>query len=101
MKRIVQIAAIATLGLPGLATAATSASAMPLGTGAPAAAPLVQQVDWGCGPGWRPNIWGRCVPEYPVYSYGWRRPVYYYGWGGGWRRPFYGRPYYGHAWHRW
>ncbi|MGJ4858702.1 hypothetical protein ACN6KF_004703 [Labrys sp. La1] len=95
MKRIVQVAAIATLGLPGLA-AATTASAMPLAASAPAAAPLVQQVAWGCGPGWRPNIWGRCVPQYPVYSYGWSRPVYYHGWGGGWRRP-----YYGHAWHRW
>ncbi|OCC02005.1 hypothetical protein BA190_26195 [Labrys sp. WJW] len=99
MKRIIQIAAIASLGLPGLAATTIGASAMPLASPAPASAPLVQQVAWGCGPGWRPNIWGRCVPQYPVYSYGsygWSRPVYYYGWGGGWHRP-----YYRHPWHRW
>ncbi|WP_448950382.1 GCG_CRPN prefix-to-repeats domain-containing protein [Labrys neptuniae] len=94
MKRMIQIAAFATLGLPGLAVTATSASAMPLATPAPAAAPLVQDVAWGCGPGWRPNVWGRCVPA-PVYGYGWRRPVYY-GWGGGWHRP-----YWRGGWHRW
>jgi hypothetical protein len=72
-----------------LATAGAS-SAMPMNaTGATAQAPLIQHVAWGCGPGWHPNPWGRCVPNGP----GW-------GWGGGWgwHRWGWNRPW---GWHRW
>ncbi|AZO75865.1 MAG: hypothetical protein E5V92_28685 [Mesorhizobium sp.] len=53
----------------GGTAAASAASAMPM---APVAAPaLVEHVAWGCGPGWHPNHWGRCVPNrrvvYPGY----------------------------------
>lgn len=35
---------------------------------------------WGCGRGWHPNRWGRCVPN----RYGYYRPYWrhYYGWRG-------------------
>ncbi len=85
------ILAAATLG--GLIMTAGMASAMPLSpetAPAPARSALVQHVAWGCGPGWHPDYWGRCVPNVfvPV-------PVYhYYGWG--WRHPAYG--YYHHGW---
>ena len=62
------------------APAAGAASAMPM---APVAAPtLVEHVAWGCGPGWHPNHWGRCVPNrrvaYPSYYY-WGGPSIYIG----------------------
>lgn len=67
---------------------AGTASAMPITPQAPA--PLVQSVAWGCGMGWHPNPWGRCVPNRPAYVY--NRPVivYPYGWyrpGWGWYHP--------------
>jgi hypothetical protein len=81
--------------LGGLMMTAGVASAMPLATTAPAAPTVVQDVAWGCGPGWHPNPWGRCVPYGPVYYGGYRG---YGGWGwhhpgrfgGGWHRPWYG-----------
>ncbi|MDX8468815.1 hypothetical protein RFM26_24195 [Mesorhizobium sp. VK23B] len=56
---------------------------------APVAAPaLVEHVAWGCGSGWHPDRWGRCVPN--------RRVIYpgYYYWGGP-------SIYIGPVWHPW
>jgi hypothetical protein len=83
---------VAALAIAGLTATVETSSAMPLGAAAPAASPLVQDVRWGCGPGWHPNPWGRCTPD--------RRPAYAYGYGYHphyWGHPFY-RPY--HRWHR-
>ena len=77
----------AAVALGALTASVTASSAMSIGTPASGASSLVQDVRWGCGPGWHPNPWGRCVPN--------RRPVYFYGggyghhwggggWGGGW-----------------
>jgi hypothetical protein len=44
----------------------------------------------GCGPGFHPNPWGICRPNWGPRPY-WRRPVYYGGYAR--PRPFY-RPYY-------
>lgn len=86
----------AALAIAGLTATVETSSAMPLGPAAPAASSLVQDVRWGCGPGWHPNPWGRCTPD--------RRPAYAYGYGYGygyhphyWGHPFY-RPY--HRWYR-
>lgn len=50
-----------------LVTGAFSANAQPIAPRAvlpsAAQADLVQQVDWACGPGWRLNRWGDCVPR--------------------------------------
>lgn len=56
---------VAAIVLAGAAFgAASQASAMPL---APAAAgSQIEHVRFGCGPGWHPNPWGRCVPNRPV-----------------------------------
>ena len=76
----------------GLIVGATMASidvsaAMPANTTLPAAIAPVEQVAWGCGPGWHPNPWGRCFPNGPgwgAYYYGgWYRP-----WGWGWDGPW-------------
>ena len=84
---------LAAAAFGGLMMAAGAASAMPLAPTAPAGPAVVQDISWGCGPGWHPNPWGRCVPNAPVYyGWGWHRPVRY-GWG--WHRPV---RYYGH-WH--
>jgi hypothetical protein len=46
------------------------------------------QAAGGCGPGFHPNPWGVCRPNY---GYGprayWRRPVPVYGYGYGYARP--------------
>ncbi len=70
----------ASFALTGLAASVGTSSAMNVAPLAPGASPLVQDVRWGCGPGWQPNRWGRCVPvRRPYYGYGGG-----YGWGGGW-----------------
>ncbi|MHB2207712.1 GCG_CRPN prefix-to-repeats domain-containing protein [Methylobacterium sp. CM6257] len=49
----------------------------------------------GCGPGFHPNPWGICRPNWgwgPRHYGHWRRPVYYGGYGYVRPRPFY-RPY--------
>ncbi|WP_413988689.1 GCG_CRPN prefix-to-repeats domain-containing protein [Labrys okinawensis] len=56
----------AALALAGAFAVAASASAMPVGPAAADKSPLLQDVRDGCGRGYRPNDWGRCVPErYP------------------------------------
>jgi hypothetical protein len=88
----------AALAAGGLVATAQASSAMTLAPQAPAASSLVQDAAYGCGPGWHPNPWGRCVPNAryyrpPVYIY--RPPVYYH-------RPYYGYGGYGYyRWHRW
>lgn len=91
MNGLTKYSVAAALAIGGT-VAASAASAMPT---APVAAPaLVEHVAWGCGPGWHPNPWGRCVPNrrviYPGYYY-WGGPSVYIG--PGWH------PY--HRWHHW
>jgi hypothetical protein len=76
MKKLVALAAVGMLGLASTAALSTPASAAPL--------PLVNASYW-CGPGWHPDPWGRCVPNY----YGWGY------WGPGWGPGFYGRGFHG------
>ena len=78
--------ALLVLGTLGLMAAAVSASAAPavpnLGTQQTA---NIVQVAGGCGPGFHPNRWGRCVP----FRYG------YYGPRPHWRGGYYARPWAG------
>ncbi len=85
-------AIVIALGFAGAAV--TAAQAMPV---APTEAPsAITTVAGGCGPGWHPNRWGRCVPfryrRAPVYRRGYYGPP----------RVYYGGPvyYYGPRWHR-
>ncbi len=82
MKKLMLAAVVAGFGF-----VAAPAMAMPVG---PATSnDLVSTVAGGCGPGWHPNPWGRCVAN----GY-YRRPVIV--------RPFYGRRYgYRRGWRRW
>ncbi|TGQ56795.1 hypothetical protein EN836_03025 [Mesorhizobium sp. M1C.F.Ca.ET.193.01.1.1] len=85
MNGLTKYSLAAALAVGGVATA-SAASAMPI---APVAAPaIVEHAAWGCGPGWHPNPWGRCVPN--------RRVIYpgYYYWGGP-------SVYIGPVWHPW
>ena len=51
---------------------ATAAQAVPLASsGSIGVASPIQQVGWRCGPGWRVDGWGRCVPNRPWRP--WRR----------------------------
>ena len=72
----------------GFATA-TAAKAAPFGYGPPDGGVRFERVAGGCGPGFHPNPWGVCRPNWgprPYWGAGpyYRRPV---GWGA------YGRPY--------
>ncbi len=92
MNNLTKYSIAAALAIGGTA-AASAASATPMAPVAPAPA-LVERVAWGCGPGWHPDYWGRCVP--------YRRVIYpgYYYWGG--PRVYIGpvwHPY--HRWHHW
>ena len=66
---MIKAAALAALGAIGLASAATAipAQAAPL--------PLIA-ASYGCGPGWHPDGWGRCVPNAYFYGY-WGGPRFY------------------------
>ncbi|TPJ63640.1 hypothetical protein [Mesorhizobium sp. B2-6-1] len=70
MNRLTQYAAAAALALTGTAATVAAASATPM-LAQPSAPALIEHVAWGCGPGWHPNDWGRCVPNrgvvYPRY----------------------------------
>jgi hypothetical protein len=69
------------LGLMAAATLANAAPAVP-SSGTQQASNIVQ-IAGGCGPGFHPNRWGRCVPF--RYGYG-PRPY----WRGGYARPWAG-----------
>jgi hypothetical protein len=90
-RTIVFAAALAGAGLAGAGLAGASrVEAMPLAGVAPAAAATVEQVAWGCGPGWHPNPWGRCVPNRRYWGGPYYGPRRFYG-----PRPWgYHRPYY-------
>ena len=97
--------AIAIMAGSVVVTSETS-NAMPIATPqGRTTAPLGQNIDWACGPGWHVNPWGRCVPNYwrgGWYGGGWRRAYYGYpGYGGGaWYGPgWYGQPSWHHGWH--
>ncbi|TPN89614.1 hypothetical protein FJ987_08805 [Mesorhizobium sp. CU2] len=90
MNNLTKYSVAAALAIGGT-VAAGAASAMPT---APVTAPaVVEHVAWGCGPGWHPNYWGRCVPYRRVYypGYYWGGPSIYIG--PAWH------PY--HRWHHW
>ena len=60
------------LAVAGSFSSLPAAEAMPIDPSVSAPTPLVQDVSWPCGPGWRPNRWGRCVPKWGPPPY--RRP---------------------------
>ena len=60
MQKILIAAALALAGAFALAAPASAMTVGPVGAGK---SPLVQDVRDGCGRGFRPNNWGRCVPE--------------------------------------
>lgn len=64
MHKTLQKTCFATaLALVGAMAAGASASAMSVGPAVADKSPLLQDVRDGCGRGYRPNDWGRCVPE--------------------------------------
>jgi len=85
---------LTTLALAlGIVGAGTAAQAMPLAAPADGASGITT-VAYGCGPGWHPNRWGRCVPNrWGPRAYGPRR--FYYGGRPGYRH--YGWRH--HGWH--
>ncbi|TPN36617.1 hypothetical protein FKO01_08595 [Mesorhizobium sp. B2-3-3] len=92
MFHLTKYAITAALAVTGTVATTAASPAMPMVSLAQPAAPaLVEHVAWGCGPGWHPNRWGRCVP-YRVGVY----PRYYY-----WNGPGFHARHPHHRWHRW
>ena len=81
---------IATMSAGALLGTMAVAQAMPMASDPSAGASDITQVRYGCGPGFHPNPWGRCVPNGYGYGYGYPRgyghPVY--------RAPVYRAPVY-------
>lgn len=89
MRSSLRFACAAFIATAGLFATVEASSAMPAAPAHEAgASSMLQDVRWGCGPGWHPNPWGHCVPN-------WRRPGIYYGGGWGHRR------WYGHGGRGW
>jgi hypothetical protein len=85
--RSVTVAVVATLSLMTMTNAGSAAPAVPnLGVEQGAA---IVQIAGGCGRGWHPNRWGRCVPNHYSYYRPYLRPYApYYGDGHEpWNRP--------------
>ena len=90
-----RIAALTLFGALGLAVASASANAAPAVPGPAAQASNIVAVAGGCGWRFRPNRWGRCVPN--RYSH-YRAHPYWRGYYGG---GYYGGGYYGGGYYRW
>src|SRR5258708_35702004 len=86
-----RVAAMAFVGALGLAASAVSASAAPPVPNLDVRHETnIVQVAGGCGGGFHPNRWHRCVPN--RYSYYRARPYW---------RGYYGGGYYGGGYHGW
>jgi hypothetical protein len=86
--RLAALAPATALGIAASANATPSAPNLPAQRNA-----TVVQAEWGCGWGFHPNPWGRCVPNGWGY---WHRP---HGWW--WRHHgYYGGGYYPYWRHR-
>gem|GEM_PF-1037397 len=94
MKPAVKFVAIALLLAGGEFATFETSSAMPVASTTAASSPPIVRVVWPCGPGWHPNPWGRCVP-----NWGWGGG--YYGWGHPWGWHPYGWGWHRWGWHRW
>jgi len=77
-----RMAALTLIGALGLAVSMTAANAAPVVPGPviPQASNIVQAAA-GCGWGWHPNRWGRCVPN--RYGYYTPRPYWRGSYAGG------------------
>jgi hypothetical protein len=79
---------------------ANAAPAVP-DLGVTAGSTNIVEAAFGCGRGFHPNHWGRCVPNRWSYNRGWNDRYYGGGWndryyGGGYERPWRHRYHYGY-----
>lgn len=104
----VKFAVAAAFACGAVSVAPSAASAMPIANVVLAPAPQIEDAaavrvcnQWG-------HCWWRATGPYYGYGYGWRRPYYHGVYRYGWRRPYYGyhygwrHPYYhryGYGWH--
>jgi len=75
MRKLAITALFATIGLAAIPSYSSAMTAAPGATGHSA---LVQDIAYGCGPGFHPNHWGHCVPNGPALRPAYR-PVYHAG----------------------
>jgi hypothetical protein len=69
MGPIFKFIGVALIAAAGLFATVGASSAMPVApTQQRTESGLLQDVRWGCDPGWAPNRWGRCVPIRRYYA---------------------------------
>ena len=93
MKRLTSLAAVGAIALGCMTTATTAAPIIPHSSSQ--TAPNIVHVWGGCGWGFHPNPWGRCVPN----RWGYHRYRPYYGYRTYWPH-YYGGGYYPYWRHR-
>jgi len=93
MKRLARLAVVGTIALGSTMAAASAAPIVPNGTSQ--TNPSIVQVWGGCGWGFHPTPWGRCVPN----RWGYHRYQPYYGYRPHWQS-YYGGGYYPYWRHR-
>ena len=93
MKRLARLAVLGTIALGSTMAAASAAPIVP--NGSSQTNPSIVQVWGGCGWGFHPTPWDRCVPN----RWGYHRYQPYYGYRPHWRS-YYGGGYYPYWRHR-
>jgi hypothetical protein len=92
MKRLASLAVLGTIALGSIMAPANAAPIIP--NSSSQTNPSIVQVWGGCGWGFHPNPWGRCVPN----RWGYSRYRPYYGYRPYWRSYSYGGDYYYPHW---
>src|SRR5438270_292818 len=89
-----RVSALLVAGALALGVSAVSANAAPAvpDLGVTAGSANIVEAAFGCGRGFHPNHWGRCVPNRWSYNRGWNDRYY----GGGYQRPWRHRYNYGY-----
>ncbi|OLE19033.1 MAG: hypothetical protein AUG50_04745 [Betaproteobacteria bacterium 13_1_20CM_3_63_8] len=89
-----RVSALLVAGALALGVSAVSANAAPAvpDLGVTAGSANIVEAAFGCGRGFHPNHWGRCVPNRWSYNRGWNDRYY----GGGYERPWRHRYNYGY-----
>ncbi len=89
-----RVSALLVAGALALGVSAVSTNAAPAvpDLGVTGGSANIVEAAFGCGRGFHPNHWGRCVPNRWSYNRGWNDRYY----GGGYERPWRHRYYYGY-----
>jgi hypothetical protein len=86
-----RVSGLVFAGILAFGASAVSANATPAAPdlGVMSGSPNIVEAAWGCGRGFHPNHWGRCVPNRWGYYRPWRDRYYGGGYDWRWRHRYY------------